>query len=82
MALDGTAMGVRLLCDRVGMTDRTPIAFQSHTNRTMREGISNRLLYGKSEKGIRQERKQVKERRRVKISLPATGESLCDAVIS
>ncbi len=30
------AMGVRLLYDSVGMTNRTPIAFQSHTNRTMK----------------------------------------------
>ena len=82
MAPDGMAMGVRLLCDRVGMTNRTPIAFQSHTNRTMIEGMSNRLLYGKRETNIGQERKPAKERRRVKMSLPAISELLRDVVIS
>ena len=37
---DYSPNGMRLLYDVVGMTDRTPIAFQSHTNRTLNVGSS------------------------------------------
>ena len=41
---DQIGIGMWLLYDSVGMTNRTPIAFQSHTNRTMKVEIEKGIL--------------------------------------
>ena len=38
-------MGMWLVYDLVSMTNRTPIAFQSHTNRTVNVPFRSSLLY-------------------------------------